>query len=606
MTEPRLLLRNIQHRFGDRVVLRGIDFDLYAGEIHALVGERQSGKSTLARIIAGDLRKQSGHIYIDGEEVLNLSSRSGLQKKIGIIFQEQEVVPALSILDNVFMGQMPFFVSARRRRAMEGRCRQILDQFGLDFDIRTPMARLAESDWAIVGLLRISALDLDILVLDGISNGRTPAQMAKIFKILDHLRAMGKAMIYITSNVDEIFQLADRVTVIKDGLRKGTERVQDMDRLRLISLAYSFALHREQSEDPPPSLSLDRFNEELLQSLPTGAILFDSSGRVALANSMVEKLAPSLDGALRQRTLDEILAAVGITARAEILEVQQQKGSRTWEKLEYGRGRALRLKMSALWDQEVFRGTILFLDDVSMDQQVKEYLSRADQVVSIAELAAGVAHEINNPLAIIQNYLILARMPTSAAERGEALALMEGELQRIVEIVQSLLSFSRVNQAPRKRVNIATLLDEILILLSHRFGEKGITVTRCWPSAPVVLSIMETKVKQLLINLIVNACEAVLQQGRIRVTVEPNATTDSVEIRINDNGYGIAPEIQRQIFTPFFTTKVSKTNTGLGLSICQHIVELHGGVLLFESIPGDTTFTVRLPMASEPSEEPRR
>jgi two-component system sensor histidine kinase AtoS len=596
MSEPKLLLRNIQHRFGDQEVLRGIDFDLYPGEIHALVGERQSGKSTLARIISGDLRKQAGHIYIDGREVNILSPRDGLAHRIGIIYEHLSIMPGLGFLENVYSSRLPVLLTPGRRRSLEARCRRILDQFGLELDTKVRLDQLHESDQQLVELLRFFVLDLDILILDGIANRRTPAQMAKVVKLLRHLREQGKALVYITSNVDEVFQLADRVTVIKDGLRQSTERVQDLDRLRLISLAYSFALRQDQGERQPASLSLDRFNEELLQRLPTGAILLDAAGRVTLANSVVEKLAPRLNGELRQRALGDLLDAIGIAARDEVLEAQQRRTSRTWERLDYGRGRALRLKISPLWDQEAFQGTILFLDDVSIEHQVKEYLSRADQVASIAELAAGVAHEINNPLAILQNYLILCRLPASEAERAENLRRMEGELQRIVEIVESLLSFSRVNQTPLKRVNVAKLFEEVLILLSHKLGEKEIAVTRHWPATPVVLTVIENKIKQLFINLVVNAFEAVLQQGRIRIEIEQKPATGYAEIRINDNGYGIAPEIQPQIFTPFFTTKASRTNSGLGLTICQHIAELHGGVLLFESVPGDTTFTVRLPL----------
>ena len=107
---------------------------------------------------------------------------------------------------------------------------------------------------------------------------------------------------------------------------------------------------------------------------------------------------------------------------------------------------------------------------------------------------------------------------------------------------------------------------------------------------------IENKIRQLLINLVVNAYEAVLRQGFIGLSVRKDSEAGIAEIRIADNGYGIAPEIRSQIFQPFFTTKISKTNTGLGLSICQHIVELHEGVITFESTPGSTTFTVQLPL----------
>jgi two-component system, NtrC family, sensor histidine kinase AtoS len=593
--DPKLLVRSIRHKFGSTEVLRGIDFDLYPGEIHALVGERRAGKSTFARILSGDIRKQSGQIFIDGKEVPYLTPRSGLRRKIGTIYQNMNVLPTLNFVDNVFLSGMPAFVGPWRRRRMTEECLRILRRFELDIDIRSPLRLLPESDQQYVELLRLLIQSPDIIILDEISNRRTSAQMAKIEEILNHLRSNGKSIIYITTNVDEIFQLADRVTVLKDGLRKSTERVQDMDRLRLISLAYSFALNLKQGEEAKRGLRMNRLNEELIRSLPAGLILFDSSGRVEIANSEVEKIASSPRDSLRGLGLEEVLDRIGVVPREEMIEAFKARGNETWEKVDYRQGKTLMLKMSPLWDQDSYQGTILFMDDVTMDPQVKEYLSRADQVASIAELAAGVAHEINNPLAIIQNYLLLSKTPSSEEERADNIEKMEGELQRIVEIVQSLLSFSRVGLAQKRRVDIASLLEEVLILLSHKLSEKEVAVRKSWPGDPIVVSVVENKIKQLFINLIVNACEAVLQRGRIELEAERVGSGGEVEIRITDDGYGIAPEIRDKIFAPFFTTKISKSNTGLGLSICQHIVELHGGVLLFDSVPGKTTFTVRLP-----------
>jgi two-component system, NtrC family, sensor histidine kinase AtoS len=600
LTEPILLLQNIRHSFGEREALRGVDFDLYANEIHALIGERKAGKSTLARIASGDLRKQAGRIYLYGKELPYLTPRSALRQRIGIIYQNLSVLPTLSLAENVFAGHMPhFMITPRDRRSMDLECRELLRRFDLDIDMRCPVGELSETDQQIVELLRLFSLDLKVLILDDISSRRTPAQMSVIFHILDDLRAGGKAIAYISSNIDEVLQLADRVTILKDGLRTGTERVQDMDRVRLLSLAYSFALNRDLPEESSRSLAMNRFNEELIQSLPTGAILLDHAGRVSLVNSVADKLAEAPRPGLRGMSFTEVLEALGISRidqREDLLLAEEKRLSKTWDSISYGRGRAMRLKLSPLWDNEVFQGTMLFFDDVSMDPQVKEYLSRADQVASIAELAAGVAHEINNPLSILRNSIVLARIPATEKERQENFSRMEAELQRIVEIVQSLLSFSRVNQAPRKRMSIVAIFEEVLLLLSHKLNEKDVAVTKDWPAEPVILPVIENKIKQLLINLIVNAYEAVLRQGEIRLSVRKDALAGNAEILISDNGYGIAPEIRAQVFQPFFTTKISKTNTGLGLSICQHIVELHGGVITFESVPGNTTFSVRLPL----------
>jgi two-component system sensor histidine kinase AtoS len=599
--EPKLLVRNIHHKFGGAEVLRGIDFDLYPGEIHALVGERRAGKSTFARILSGDIKKQSGQIFIDGKEVPFLTPRSALRYKIGTIYQNMNVLPTLTFVENVFLSDLPFFVSPIKRRRMSEECMRILRQLDMGINIHSPLRLLPESDQQCVELLRLLVLSPDIIILDEVSNRQTPAQMVKIEKILNILRSQGKSIVYITTNVDEIFQFADRVTVFKEGLRKSTERVQDMDRLRLISLTYSFAMNQKLEEKTKRSLRMNRLNEELIRNLPVGVILFNSKGKVESANSEVEKIAASPGESLRDLGIEEVLDRIGIVRKTEMIEAFSDRSNKTWEKVDYRNDRTLMIKMSPILDEDSYQGTILFMDDVTMDPKIKEYLSRADQVASIAELAAGVAHEINNPLAIIQNYLVLAKSPSSEEELHGDIEKMEGELQRIVEIVQSLLSFSRVGLAQKRRVSIASLLDEVLILLSHKLAEKEVTVVKRWPEAPIVVLVVENKIKQLFINLIVNACEAILKHGKIAIEVERIMPGRDVEIRITDDGYGIAPEIQDRIFTPFFTTKISKSNAGLGLSICQHIVELHGGVILFDSVPGKTVFTVRLPISEATS-----
>ncbi len=598
MTEALVRLQNIHHRFEGDEVLRGVDFDLYPGEIHALTGERKAGKSTLSRILAGDLRKQTGKILIKGKEVTWLTPHSAMRLRIGMLHQHKTVLPTMTLVENVYSGLMPhFLISKKDTLRMEEQCLSMLARFGLNLDIWLPLNRLSESEQQIAELMRLFALDLDVLILDEVSSRRSPDQLRVVTQILQDLRSRGKGIIYITASMDEVIELADRVTILKDGLRQGTEQVKDLDRVKLLSLAYSFAINRDSDEEmPSPPLALHRFGEDLIQTLPTAAVLIDPEGTIKLANALAQQLGGE-KRSLPGKTLRQFLESLGVQESHDVLAARLGKEPRTWEKLAFGQGQSLRLKLSPLWEEAMHQGAILFIEDVSIDQQMKEYLSRADQAASLPELAAGVAHEINNPLGIIQNYLILTRMTESAQERAENLGIMEKELQRITEIVQSLLSFSRVNQSPKKRTNVERLLEEVLMLMAHKFSEKRLTIITHFPEEPVIAALIENKIKQLFLNLLVNACEAVLPQGEIQVEVSRDSHAGHAEVRIRDNGNGIPPEIQDKIFTPFYTTKITKTNTGLGLSICQHIAELHGGVITFESSAGNgTQFVVRLPL----------
>jgi two-component system sensor histidine kinase AtoS len=491
-----------------------------------------------------------------------------------------------------------FFISRNDRVRMEKTCYELFRRFDIDIDITVPVGKLTEAEQQIVEIARVLSFDHDIIILDEISNRRKPAELSRIFKILKNCKDKGKSIIYITSNIDEIFQLADRVTVLKNGYRRGTELVQDMDRVRLINLAFTFALNIEPKKSEPPNPPLLRhFNDEVIKGLPTGVIIFDHQDRIILYNVSASRFLSLKEDTITGLSLDELFSRLGLEGREEIAEEIRKRERSSWERINFGVKKVMRLKVLPITEEDgSFSGTIMFIEDVSMDHFVKEYLMRAEQVESIAELAAGVAHEINNPLGIIQNYVELMKMDGEGKDR-ESITMIEKELSRIVEIVSSLLSFSRVNQLPKKKINPALLIDEVLLLLSHKLRDKRIKIVKNYETGDALISGIENKLKQLFINIITNAYEAVLDNGTIEIRVREEKRSGYVEISITDNGYGIPREIQNEIFSPFFSTKMTKTNTGLGLAICQHIVEIHNGVITFESTPGEkTSFTVKLPV----------
>ena len=238
----------------------------------------------------------------------------------------------------------------------------------------------------------------------------------------------------------------------------------------------------------------------------------------------------------------------------------------------------------------------MLIEDTSKERYFNEYLLRTEKIASIAGLAAGVAHEINNPLGIIQNYVTFLKDQKLGKENLERLGKVESELERIVDIIENLLSFSKLKKLPVKRINLAAVLDDVMLLVGHQLKEKHVRLLWANPQQSDV-SILgdENRLKQVFINLIVNSIEAVVFEGTIELTLMAHPGEAYVEVSISDDGYGIPEDIMTRIFDPFFSTKVGKKNSGLGLSICQHIIESHQGILTCES--GEkTTFNVRLPM----------
>jgi two-component system sensor histidine kinase AtoS len=598
---PLLQMKNIHLSFGEVDALKGVDFDLCAGEIHALVGERRSGKSSLVKILSGDLRKQKGTILLDGREVDFSTPLSAIRHRIGIVYQNLGLIPSLNAVENINIGRLPrVWLRPRFYADLKTRCQKLLEELDVHVNLDVPAGRLSLAEQQMVEIARVLSLEPEIIIVDEISSRLDSEEMDQVFRLLTEYRRRGKGIIYVSTSVDEVFKFADRVTVLKNGQRRGTELVKDLDRFKLIKLAYSFMFNIEESEGQNQQLTLiKRYNESIISDLPVGIIILDTDNRIYLSNQAARRILGSEERSLPQVPIAELLEERNVGSAGEICERILGRERHSWDGITVNNERFLLLKSFPLQDEDYrFTGTILMLEDASMDHFVKEYLLRAEKTASVAELAAGVAHEINNPLGIIQNYVELLKLKGMDGDAAEKLGKIENELSRIVAIVGSLLSFSRVSQLDGRKVNLEELLGEVILLLSHKLNEKHLAVRKSFPEQPLVVSGEENKLKQLFINLIMNSVEAVLDRGLIEVAMHCDREKGCAEIDVMDNGYGIPLEIQDRIFTPFFSTKMTKTNTGLGLSICQHIVEAHQGTLTFSSLPGSKTrFTVTLPLA---------
>lgn len=586
-------MSQIHHQFGSYSALKGVDFSLLEGEIHALVGDHRSGKTTLGKIIAGVEKKQSGSIYIRGKEYANLTIRQAQKLGIGIVCQKQNLVPSLNAVDNMFCGfRSNFFITRSDRRLMLSRSQRILKYFNSEIPLDTPLYKLSEEQQLIVNICSVLIREPKIFIIDEIAANMPPHQLEQLFSVLNLLKSQGTSIIYITSNFNEIFKIADRVTVFKDGYRKGTEVVSALDPARLIDIAFE-----QQKSTRDLNSFFDSFQESIINELPVGSILIGEDRSVVFINEQAHQILGSSSGKEQNRSIISLLPFLTSQQTSTIMSAihgteQEISGVHFGEKI-------LKLRSNPIYNQKKAAiGINIFIEDVSFDYQTREYLMKARKAANTAELAAGVAHEIKNPLGIIQNYIELLKLSEHTQEDDEYLKSIERELKRITEIIGNLLSFSKVRQTPFRPVDISKTLDEVLLLLGHKVSQKRISVVKNFIAEPI-LSADENKLKQLFMNLIMNAVEAVLEEGTITVSITEHRSEDLVDIMIRDDGYGISDDISDSIFKPFFTTKMARTNIGLGLSICQTIVEMHKGVLKFSSIPGQqTTFCITLPCAA--------
>ena len=239
--------------------------------------------------------------------------------------------------------------------------------------------------------------------------------------------------------------------------------------------------------------------------------------------------------------------------------------------------------------------------------QLRQQLLQAQKLSSVGALASSVAHEFNNILTTIMNYARMAlRANGDEAARNQALEKILKGSQRAATIISSMLGFARNTSSKRADTDLVALVEELLILTEKDLSKHRIQVEKKYHGRPHAC-IVPAQIEQVLLNLIINARQAMQRGGRLTIEVRDNVRTQMAEVRIADTGIGIPTERMRLIFEPFFTTKEPDENghggTGLGLSVCRQIIEQHQGRIRVESAPGKgATFTIKLPMHPEEAE----
>ena len=220
---PLLEMCDIRKTFGSVRALQGVSFAAYGGEIHALMGENGAGKSTLMKILSGAYQADpGGEIRIEGRPVAIHGPMDAKQAGIAIIYQELALAPNLSVAENVFLGREMARGALLDRRAMEAACRPVLERLGVAFGPGTPVSALSAAEQQIVEIARALMANSRILVMDEPTTSLSSRETDRLFALVRQLRADGLAIIYISHRMAEVYELSDRVSVLRDGGYVGT------------------------------------------------------------------------------------------------------------------------------------------------------------------------------------------------------------------------------------------------------------------------------------------------------------------------------------------------------------------------------------------------
>ncbi len=237
MTEPppRLLVRRVSKRFPGVVALDAVDLDLQAGEIHGLMGENGAGKSTLIKILSGAQPPDEGEILLDGVAVHPGSPHDAETLGISTVFQEINLIPQLSLAENLRLGRGRARFGIIHRAADRRHAREVMSRLGIEVDVEAPLSSHPTAVRQMAAIARALDVQARVLILDEPTASLDAHEVERLFAALKTLRDQGLAIVFVTHFLDQVFAVADRITVLRNGTRVGTWRRDEIDRLTLVS-----------------------------------------------------------------------------------------------------------------------------------------------------------------------------------------------------------------------------------------------------------------------------------------------------------------------------------------------------------------------------------
>jgi two-component system, NtrC family, sensor kinase len=347
---------------------------------------------------------------------------------------------------------------------------------------------------------------------------------------------------------------------------------------------------------------LKDFNENIVESINVGVLAVDLADRVESWNSQMEVMYALPRWQALTRPLSEVFPAAFVE---EFYRVRQNPGIHNLYKFRLGtptgESRVVNVAIAPLVTKKFnVIGRLIIMDDITERVELESQLSQADKLSSIGLLAAGVAHEVNTPLAVISSYAqMLSKQLQGDQQKGALLEKITRQTFRASEIVNNLLNFSRTSGTEFTEVDVNKIIADTLALLEHQFKTTKIRVQdELAPHLPRIHG-NAGRLQQVFLNLFLNARDAMPNGGTLRIV---SSNGEGVSVVVSDTGTGIAQEHIQRIYDPFFTTKAAPREgqgkgTGLGLSVTYGIIQEHAGKIRVESRPGEgTTFYVDFPM----------
>jgi two-component system, NtrC family, sensor histidine kinase HydH len=338
------------------------------------------------------------------------------------------------------------------------------------------------------------------------------------------------------------------------------------------------------------------FSDNLVDNMPIGLLALDDQKLISSMNATAGEVLGVSPQEVIGKTISEVLPLQLLQSLDKTDETRRIIGEEVECEIEPGRIIPMEISASAIFDNDnKLISYALLLKDLSEIHSLRKEVARSQRLASVGNLAAGVAHEIRNPLSTIKGFATYFRERYKEVPKDQQTAtIMINEVDRLDRVVGQLLELARPVRIMPELTDIGQFIQNSMHLINPAAAEKGISIKTHIPDKHCEIGLDRDKISQVLLNLYLNAIDAMTEGGALEIGLEYSETGDSAEITVSDNGKGIPKDDLSKVFDPYFTTK--PTGTGLGLAIVHNILEAHQGRISVEnrSIKG-TKFTMIIP-----------
>ncbi|MFA6844977.1 MAG: ATP-binding cassette domain-containing protein [Sphaerochaetaceae bacterium] len=591
-------LNDVSVTFGNLTAVKHVSFSMKEGEIRALTGESGSGKSTLAKILAGLINVQEGQVFIHGKKVF-ANPKMFVKEHVEYVPRKGVLVNHFSIAKNFYLFSQTirngfFYDKTKERKKIQ----DFFDYWNIDLDSRERIGNLYLSDQVLVSILQRIYRNPELLILDESLDSLSQSSFEKVLRIINAKHALGMACLIISHDIENTRNIAETISIMRKGEILFTESVKDIDTFNIIKLTYANFRLNEEKSNARDFYQLLRYNEAILESLPVNVLILDKDRKVKLINNsavdffhvdketMIGSDFSFLLSSRNEVVIDTISDALMKEEKLNILNQILHIGDSI---------RNVNVTLYPIKEGGLVIGEMVIFFDTTETAQLREKISYIDKMSSINILSAGVAHEINNPLGIINNCLDYLSSELKDKDQKEIIQEVEDEILSISRIISSLISYSSPNVNTSIRFDVGTIIEEVCIFFKYYGKEKGVKINLEEVPKKVFAFAKVSEIKQILLNILKNAVEAMKNGGNIWLKLEISADKKNVIIRIRDDGPGLMLEHVNDVFLPFYSTKAGE-NIGLGLYICHNLAKSnHGDIQVENVLPHGCLFSLQIP-----------